>query len=125
MCGPKFKFLWGSLQINKIINSTIDEYKIPSDGEFESKIEIIFVSKLAWQIRGFAGNGKIYGNIDHFMDNWHQYNEVVETTYLKLLLKLDIISLVLHEYAHLRLRKVCKQNVFVYQNLTTLYLERK
>lgn len=96
-----------SLQVNEIIDNGVREYLIPCLNTNENKIDIRFVVELPETIRGFAGVNTVYVNANHFMQNLNDFRFIKDHEYLDLIMKVDIITLILHEYSHIKLRKVC------------------
>lgn len=112
-----------SLQVNKIIDNGVSEYLIPCVNTNENKIDIKFVVELTEEIRGFAGVNTVYVNANHFLQNLNDFRSIVDDEYLDLIMKVDVINLILHEYSHIKLRKVCNVNyIFFIHVLMSFFL---
>lgn len=68
---------------------------------------ITFVTDVDTDLRGFAGINKVFLNASHFTKKKKDYLEYTDINpeVLDLLLLIDIISVVIHEYSNIKLRK--------------------
>lgn len=69
-----------------------------------SEVQVHFVSYDCVDLRGFIGLNELFINASHFLSKISQWRADAEL--LNLLVKIDLISLVLYQYTHLRLRQV-------------------
>lgn len=65
--------------------------------------EIAFFFNGPIDLRGFAEVNRIYINADHITSK--SVNANVESSWLNALTELDIITISIHEYGHVKLRK--------------------
>ncbi|KAG4077177.1 hypothetical protein HA402_016164 [Bradysia odoriphaga] len=74
--------------------------------EEENRIKITLVKNGENALRGFVGIQELLINVDHFRRKIWCFNDSNENPeILPLILKMDIIAVVVHEYAHLKIRK--------------------
>lgn len=85
--------------VDNLIEKYFDHIKVNSPGP----ISVKFFSIRCHALRGFSGLGDIYINETHFHDNFlaNEYDERAAS-----ISKIDIITIAMHEYAHVRLRQV-------------------
>lgn len=76
----------------------------------DDDIKISFVTNVTTALRGFTGFNEIFINVDHFADKFDAFKGDIEI--LQLIAKIDIISVAIHEYSHVKIRKV-KINNFI------------
>lgn len=69
------------------------------------KIEVKFFKGVDSNLRGFAGINTIYLNAYHFQLNEFKYKNLDKELF-HIVSKVDIISLAIHEFSHVRLRMV-------------------
>lgn len=62
-------------------------------------------------VRGFSGFDEIFVNAESFQKKFDSF-EGDDDTFLRLLAKMDIISVVIHEFAHIIIRKVLTKECF-------------
>lgn len=62
------------------------------------------VENMTSTLRGFSGRDEIFINTDHFREKIDGFKGDLQL--LQILAKIDIISVVLHEFAHVKIRKV-------------------
>lgn len=62
------------------------------------------MENVATVVRGFSGFDEIFINATHFRKKFNSFEG--DEGLLQLLAKMDIISLALHEFAHVMIRKV-------------------
>lgn len=91
------------------------DVSMPDDFSIEC-VTVTLVENLITIVRGFAGFDEIFINADHFRRKFDSFDGTVEQ--LRLLAKMDIISVTLHELAHVMIRKVrmVVKNRFPYNN---------
>lgn len=72
------------------------------------KFEVIpkMVSSTLTPLRGFAGIGQIYINYKHFSEKRCDLTHLATGVEKDKLILLDIISLAIHEFAHVKIRQV-------------------
>lgn len=56
-------------------------------------------------MRGFAGVNRVYINYNHFDVKLRDSTEI-ESDWLRTLIDIDVITLTLHEFGHVKFRKV-------------------
>lgn len=69
-------------------------------------MDIVWVDYGSIQIRGFAGVDAVYINKNHFLQTKQCYKGTIEKAKLDLLLTVDVINVVVQEYAIIKLRMV-------------------
>lgn len=86
-----------------MIDSLIQEnFDVPNNSIGDLKVK--FISMKCNEIRGFSGINDVFINKDHFIKKYGT-NEAD----LKAVGKMDIITISVHEFAHVRLRQVCAE----------------
>ncbi|XP_037025635.1 uncharacterized protein LOC119067014 isoform X2 [Bradysia coprophila] len=95
-------------QINGKIDECLADFGQPvhelTDIEYEqTKVKVTLVESAAAMVRGFAGFHEIFINADHFRQKIDNFKG--DTHLLQLVAKIDIISVVLHEYGHIKIRQ--------------------
>lgn len=94
-------------QVNEIIDRSIEDYGVVVDGLFDPKdVKVIWVTLATVFIRGFAGVNTVYANQKHFFYTHHWFEEDLSAELLDLIMIIDVASMFLHEFAHIKLRKV-------------------
>ncbi|KAG4074404.1 hypothetical protein HA402_000383 [Bradysia odoriphaga] len=69
----------------------------------EATIKVTFLRSSDPTVRGFAGFGEFFINSYHFQEKFRHFGESIEL--LQVIAKMDIISLTVHELAHINIRK--------------------
>ncbi|XP_037035951.1 uncharacterized protein LOC119074095 [Bradysia coprophila] len=94
-------------QINHKINECLTDLgqSITEVTEFEKKdqIKITLVESGLKILRGFVGLEELFIHTDHFRQKINDFKGSLEQ--LQLVSKMDIISIAIHEYAHLKIRQ--------------------
>lgn len=67
-------------------------------------IEVTFVSTAVTTLRGFSGYNTVYINKDHFDE------KVNKPQWSNELVLVDVVTVTVHELAHVRSRKVCSSS---------------
>lgn len=102
-------------QVNRVIDNSIKEYGVSVEAPFDPKmVKVVWIKYSPTFVRGFSGVNTVYANEKHFMMTHYSYEDVVRPEILDSLMIIDIANLLLHEYAHLKLRKV-------FHSLTTCF----
>lgn len=95
-------------QINDIISECMVDYcQVPqqSNGADEQEnVKVTLVENSTRILRGFVGFQEIFIHADHIHQKIDTFDGNVDV--LQLICKMDIISLVVHELAHIKIRKV-------------------
>lgn len=95
-------------QIQETINQCLIEFgQVPLavvDEEEDDAIKVRLVSSDDEHLRGFVGISEIFINATHFQKKIARFEGSLDA--LQLIAKMDIISVSIHEVAHLRFRKV-------------------
>lgn len=71
-------------------------------------VDIVYVTYSSPKLRGFSGVNTVYVNEKHFKLTKVCYEDVIDPDVLDMLMQVDIINLVVHEYAHVKFRQVPK-----------------
>lgn len=110
-----FSKLWqkinktNNLQINDIIDECIVDFgEVPqsyNDVDEQEGINITLVERNTPYLRGFVGFNEIFIHADHIQGKIDQF-KMNDEDLLQFLCKMEIISITIHELAHLKIRKV-------------------
>lgn len=103
------KSLGNNLQINEIIDECVVDFgEVPQssyDVDEQEGINITLVERNTPYLRGFVGFNEIFIHADHIQGKIDQF-KMNDEDLLQLLCKMEIISITIHELAHLKIRKV-------------------
>lgn len=104
------KYVNNHISFASQINSTIDEWMTrygvqPKSSLNIDQIDVQFFINVDTRLRGFAGVNVIYINADHFTQNKDTFKTLDESLF-GVVMKVDIITLIIHAFSHLKLRQV-------------------
>lgn len=97
------------MQLNKVINQCLKDYGQETLENEETDLQdvplkITLIESKDKFVRGFAGFGEIFVNTQHFHQKIRDFGGDIDM--LQVVAKLDVISLAVHELAHIQIRKV-------------------
>lgn len=98
------------LQVNEVINRSIksvfgiESAKINETGKIPVTVEFFESEEL--QLRGFSGVNQVFVNGKHFQMRILQQSQKLSTAHKETAVLVDIATVALHEYSHVRIRQV-------------------
>lgn len=105
---PKLQFcpglFKGKFQIQSTVGKLVEKFGYHPQ---EPEIEFVLVENVSDKLRGFSGMEQIFINANHFDKKQQEYMDEIKNEILfEQVVRMDMVSLILHEYGHVKLWKV-------------------